>query len=171
MYILLLHQKYVLYMFLTEIGVGRYNTLETLEEYRRRLYEFEADFVFSCVTEVAQYQRLYDRMTDVFALKDMYEDINEPIRALTEERKRETEEEQKSREAKLNRSLLFLSILSVFSALIDSFDFSASFLGGTLKFGPAVVHGVQGVCILLIFLTAAGVLKSLFVSKKEKLKE
>ena len=87
------------------------------------------------------------------------------------ERKRETEEEQKSREAKLNRSLLFLSILSVFSALIDSFDFSASFLGGTLKFGPAVVHGVQGVCILLIFLTAAGVLKSLFVSKKEKLKE
>ena len=86
-------------------------------------------------------------------------------------RKRETEEEQKSREAKLNRSLLFLSILSVFSALIDSFDFSASFLGGTLKFGPAVVHGVQGVCILLIFLTAAGVLKSLFVSKKEKLKE
>ena len=171
MYILLLHQKYVLYMFLTEIGVGRYNTLETLEEYRRRLYEFEADFVFSCVTEVAQYQRLYDRMTDVFALKDMYEDVNEPIRALTEERKRETEEEQKSREAKLNRSLLFLSILSVFSALIDSFDFSASFLGGTLKFGPAVVHGVQGVCILLIFLTAAGVLKSLFVSKKEKLKE
>ena len=151
MYILLLHQKYVLYMFLTEIGVGRYNTLETLEEYRRRLYEFEADFVFSCVTEVAQYQRLYDRMTDVFALKDMYEDVNEPIRALTEERKRETEEEQKSREAKLNRSLLFLSILSVFSALIDSFDFSASFLGGTLKFGPAVVHGVQGVCILLIF--------------------
>ena len=90
---------------------------------------------------------------------------------MTEERKRETEEEQKSREAKLNRSLLFLSILSVFSALIDSFDFSASFLGGTLKFGPAVVHGVQGVCILLIFLTAAGVLKSLFVSKKEKLKE
>ena len=55
--------------------------------------------------------------------------------------------------------------------MIDSFDFSASFLGGTLKFGPAVVHGVQGVCILLIFLTAAGVLKSLFVSKKEKLKE
>ena len=92
MYILLLHQKYVLYMFLTEIGVGRYNTLETL-------------------------------------------------------------------------------ILSVFSALIDSFDFSASFLGGTLKFGPVVVHGVQGVCILLIFLTAAGVMKSLFVSKKEKLKE
>ena len=49
--------------------------------------------------------------------------------------------------------------------------FSASFLGGTLKFGPVVVHGVQGVCILLIFLTAAGVMKSLFVSKKEKLKE
>ncbi len=47
-----------------------------------------ADFVFSCVTEVAQYQRLYDRMTDVFALKDMYEDVNEPIRALTEEKKK-----------------------------------------------------------------------------------
>ncbi len=42
-------KKYVLYMFLTEIGVGRYNTLETLEEYRRRLYEFEGRFcVFVC---------------------------------------------------------------------------------------------------------------------------
>ena len=39
----------------------------------------------------------------MYCIKDMYEDVNEPIRALTEERKRETEEEQKSREAKLNR--------------------------------------------------------------------
>ena len=96
MYILLLHQKYVLYMFLTEIGVGRYNTLETLEEYRRRLYEFEADFVFSCVTEVAQYQRLYDRMTDVFALFkrcNKYIDETMPWALAKDESKKERLEE------------------------------------------------------------------------------
>lgn len=69
MYIFLLHQKYVLYMFLTKIGIGIYNDLGTLEEYRQELYEFETDFVFSCVTEVPQYQKLYDRMTEAFSLK------------------------------------------------------------------------------------------------------
>ena len=46
MYVLLLHQKYVLYMFLTRIDIEIYNDLDALEEYRNQLYEFETDFVF-----------------------------------------------------------------------------------------------------------------------------
>ena len=58
-------------MLLTKIGIGVYNSLETLEEYRRQLYEFETDFVFSCVSEVPQYQELYDRIVQAFSLKKM----------------------------------------------------------------------------------------------------
>lgn len=87
MYVLLLHQKYVLYMFLTRIGIGMYNNLATLEEYRQDLYEFETDFVFTCVTEVLQYQNLYYRMTEVFSLKNVYEDIHEPLISLGEIRR------------------------------------------------------------------------------------
>lgn len=62
MYILLLHQKYALYMFLMKVDSGDCKNcgdsgkyMDELEKYRKELYEFEADFVFACVTEVPQY--------------------------------------------------------------------------------------------------------------------
>lgn len=129
MYVLLLHQKYVLYMFLTQIGIGTYNSLETLEQYRHQLYEFETDFVFSCVTEVPQYQQLYDKMVTAFSLKKMYEDVHEPLISLGEIRRDASEIKQRKRDNSINRSLFMLSVLSFFSALVDSFDFVDSFFG------------------------------------------
>lgn len=164
MYVLLLHQKYVLYMFLTKIGIGTYNDLETLEEYRHQLYEFETDFVFSCVTEVPQYQNLYDRMTQAFSLKNMYEDVHEPLMSLGEVRRAATEDVQKKRDASVNRALFILSLLSFFSALIDSFDFIESFFGWFL--GGVGVRILQVVCIGLIVVMGISVLKSLLSSKE-----
>ena len=146
MYIFLLHQKYVLYMFLTKIGIGIYNDLGTLEEYRQELYEFETDFVFSCVTEVPQYQKLYDRMTEAFSLKKMYEDVHEPLISLGEIRREAAENGQKKRDGNVNKALLMLSVLSFFSALVDSFDFVESFFGWFLN--EAGVRLVQVCCII-----------------------
>ena len=87
MYVLLLHQKYVLYLFQTMIDAELYEDFEVLEEYRKKLYKFETDFVYSRVTEVQHYQNLYDRMSDAFALRDMYEDVREPLLALSEVRR------------------------------------------------------------------------------------
>ena len=155
MYVLVLHQKYVLYKFLTDIGVGAYNDLETLERYRAQLYEFETNFVFSCVTEVPQYQLLYEKMTQAFSLKKLYEDVREPLislaevrRAADEKAQRQKEEEQQKRDLKINKALFWLSALSVFSALVDSFDFIDSFVGWFA--GPVVVKVVQLCCIALI---------------------
>lgn len=97
MYVLLLHQKYVLYLFLTSIGAGMYDNLERLEDYQQRLIQFEADFVFSRVTEVVQHQDVYDRMVKIFALKEIFEDVHGPLVALGEMRKEAAENEQKSR--------------------------------------------------------------------------
>ena len=164
MYVLLLHQKYVLYMFLTKIGIGTYNNLDTLEEYRHALYEFETDFVFSCVTEVPQYQNLYDRMTEAFSLKKMYEDVHEPLISLSEVRREAAENEQKKRDDNVNKALLMLSVLSFFSALVDSFDFVDSFFGWFL--GDVGVRIVQVCCIIGIVVTVFLAFKNLLDSRK-----
>lgn len=164
MYVLLLHQKYVLYMFLTQIGIGMYNNLDTLENYRSQLYEFETDFVFSCITEVPQYQYLYDKMIKAFSLKKMYQDVHEPLISLGEVRREATENEQKKRDANVNKSLMMLSILSFFSALVDSYDFVSSFFGWFLP--DAGVKIVQFCCIVGIIIIVVSVFKNLLNSKK-----
>lgn len=159
MYVLLLHQKYVLYMFLTRIGIGVYNSLEKLEEYRNHLYEFETDFVFSCVTEVPQYQNLYERMMQAFSLRKMYEDVHEPLLSLSEVRRVISENEQRKRDENVNKALLGLSILSFFSALVDSFDFVDSFFGWFLS--SSWIKVVQIACIGLIIIIVINVIISL----------
>ena len=151
-------------MFLMKIGIGIYNNLETLEEYRQELYEFETDFVFSCVTEVPQYQNLYDRMADAFSLKKMYDDVHEPLVSLGEVRRETTENEQKKRDDNVNRALLMLSVLSFFSALVDSFDFVESFFGWFLD--ERGVEIIQVCCIIGIVVTVFLAFRSLLDSKK-----
>lgn len=168
MYVLLLHQKYALYMFLTRIGIGMYNNLETLEDYKHQLYEFETDYVFSCVTEVPQYQNLYERMRKAFSLKQMYEDVYEPLRSLGEVRREAEEAEKEKREKKQNNALLLLSILSFFSALVDSFDFIDS-VGQWFTNGIGI-QIAQCVCIFIIFFIGYLVVKNLYDATVEKKK-
>ena len=118
-YAFLLHQKYVMYMFLTRIGVGMKNDQAMLERYKKELYEFETDFIFSHVTEVPQYQRLYERIERAFALKEMFRDVHEPIRSLAEMRNRAAEEEQNEYDSRMNQALNTLSWLTVVTALLD----------------------------------------------------
>lgn len=164
MYVLLLHQKYVLYLFLTRIGIGTYNNLEMLEEYRSHLYEFETDFVFSCVTEVPQYQNLYDRMTRAFSLETMYKDVHEPLTALSDVRRISNEEKQQNRDKNMNRALVVLSLLSLFSALVDSFDFIQSFFGWFLN--DTGVKVAQVICICAIVITTLYIFKMIWDSRK-----
>ncbi len=160
MYVLLLHQKYTLYMLLTQIGLGKKNDLKTLEDYRRELYEFETDFVFSCVTEVEQYQRLYAHMTEAFSLKDMFEDVRAPLVSLGEVRQKEEERTREKRDNKLSYALALFSMISLFSALTDGWALAKhvanAFLHGKGAFSimcvfAALIAGVFGVVIKTLF--------------------
>lgn len=163
MYILLLHQKYVLYLFLTMINAELYEKLETLEDYRQKLYKFETDFVFSRVTEVPQYQNLYDRMLEVFALRDMYEDVREPLLSLSEMRRSELEKQQKKSDDKMNHALFVLSLLGAVSALADMFQVTEYFFGNT--WSERAVGLMQGGCSLLILVIVIYVITTLFGKK------
>ncbi len=172
MYILLLHQKYVLYMFLTRIGIGALNSLGTLKKYSDELYEFETDFVFSCITEVPQYQMLYEKMSAAFSLKTLYDDVREPLTSLSEIRERENEKErrakeeaQQKKEKRLNLTLSFLSLLTLFSALFDGFSFIDTFVSGSV---PTAVSVILKVIIGVLFLlTGVFAIINLIPSKKK----
>lgn len=166
MYVLLLHQKYVLYMFLSRPDVWKSGDMELLETYRQELYEFEASFVFSCITEVPQYQYLYSRTMQAFSLKKMYEDVHEPLLSLSEVRQKNSENNQQKRDRLLNKAVLALSLLSLFSALVDSYDFIGSFFRNLLSRSRIIT--LQCLCIALILGVFCYVLWAFFKSEGRK---
>ena len=161
MYIFLLHQKYVLYKFLTDINVRSSKDLETLEQYKDRLYRFETDFVFSRITEVPQYQNIYNRIMKVFSLKEMYEDVHEPLISLSEVRYKADEEAKQKHDKRITLVLFLLSLLSIFSAWIDSFDFFGSFFSKLLPLSEPTIAGIQW-AFLTIITVGSGILIFLF---------
>ena len=95
-----------------------------------------------------QYQNLYDRMLEVFALRDMYEDVREPLLSLSEMRRSELEKQQKKSDDKMNHALFVLSLLGAVSALADMFQVTEYFFGNT--WSERAVGLMQGGCSLLI---------------------
>ena len=86
-YVLLLHQKYVMYLHLTKLSVNLDNELIQMEEYKSRLYEFEKDFMYSHITEIPQYQQFYERVSQILALNQLFQDVQEPITQLADLRR------------------------------------------------------------------------------------
>lgn len=155
-YVLLLHQKYALYTFLSRLGNSMDNDLETLESYQQQLYEFETDFVFSYITEVPQYQNLYSRIYQAFHIDRIFEDVNEPIKALSDVRRNDTEKKQKERDDRMNRLLFIISLLSIFSILPDSYTYIQQLLGNCLSETTVnyIQYGFLGVVVLCVIIFA-----------------
>ena len=125
-YILLLHQKYMMYLFLTKMSVGIENDLALLERYKRRLYEFETKYMFSKISEVPQYQRFYEKIRHSFSLKEMFSDVQEPLSRLAEIQKQAEDERQKENEGRINSTLTVLSLLTIISAVTDALGITAN---------------------------------------------
>jgi hypothetical protein len=127
MYILLLHQKYVMYLLLTRIGVGMNKDLGALEKYKEDLYDFETNFIFTHITEVPQYQMLYEKIYDAFSLKQMFDDVHDPLLSLEEIKRKTFEDEQKKADENLNMAITSLSYLSIISVFTDTFGLADGF--------------------------------------------
>lgn len=125
-YILLLHQKYMMYLFLTKASVGLEGDLVQLEKYKAMLYDFETHYMFSYISEVPQYQRFYNKVSKMFCLDVLFEDVQEPLVELTEIKKQKAEKEQRDYDYRLNTALTTLSLLTVVSALTDATGITAN---------------------------------------------
>ena len=97
----------------------------------------------------------------------MYEDVHEPIISLGETRKAITEAKQKKRDERMNTALLMLSLLSLFSALIDSFDFADSIFGWFMGGSEMAVRGLQLAFIVIISVIVGISIKNLITIKKD----
>ena len=151
MYLWLLHQKYALYAFLTDISkkgldVGGAGRLRQLRDYKTEFAFFESNFVFGRVADVPQYQQLYDAVYGQFALKTMDADVREPLVLLEDIAK----EEQQRHETRVTMILAGVAIFSIFSAYIDSYEFIGKFFGGDLARHPSGVRLCQLACVGVI---------------------
>lgn len=81
-YCLLLHQKYYYYKLLMQLSAANDVTAHDLQHYKSDLIDFESDFVFSTVTEVPQYQGIYENLFSRLKLSNLYADVEEPINNL-----------------------------------------------------------------------------------------
>lgn len=123
MYVFLLHRKYDLYRILTDIGVGEQRDLSSLKRYKELLFEYQADYSFVRITEVPQYHRLYKKIEEKMELDALFSDAMEPVTSLTQLRQEKSEEEQVKKNNEIESALGLLSVLTVFSALIDCYSY------------------------------------------------
>ena len=172
LYVYLLHQKYVLFQFLTDISTFSRHDLAALKLYKERLLEFNADYVFSRITDVPQYQLTYERIAEAFRLKELYADVDEPLKTLEELQSGKEKEEEEAREEVLNQALIMLSMLAIFSALVDSFDFIREFFQAYGAKMPAeqlqsVIGAVQLFIILVIFVIGGNAIRVIWKTRKK----
>lgn len=123
MYVLLLHRKYDLYRILTDIGVGVQRDLSALKYYKELLYEYQTDYEFERITEVPQYHALYKKIEKKMELDALFSDVVEPIESLSQLKQEKMEEEQAKKNRQIENSLGILSLLTIFSALIDCYSY------------------------------------------------
>ena len=161
MYIWLLHQKYELYSLLTDVSAQRFKGMKEkarralLDGYKRNFAEFETEYVFARVTDVPEYQDLYEILQEKFALQKMYDDVRDPLEMLDEV----VQIEESRRERTMTWLLSGLALFGVFSAYIDSYDFIGKFFGVDPEGQVAEVRVWQTLCIFVITISVlAGVI-------------
>lgn len=148
-YILLLHQKYVMYLFLTKMSVGISGKLAELEQYKERLYNFETNYMFSYISEVPQYQNFYQAVRKTFALDQLFKEVQEPLNQLTEIQRQEAEKEQKAYDEKINTALTALSLLTIISTIADALGLMENLDWLVATNVARVIQIVLGVFVLL----------------------
>lgn len=126
LYVLLLHQKYMMYLFLTKMAAGLSGNVAQLEKYKTMLYDFETHYMISYVSEVPQYQKLYAKVRKAFALEEMFRGVQEPLLQLADIKKQKTEREERESDNRVNTSLTILSFLTIISALTDASGITAN---------------------------------------------
>ena len=172
-YIILLHRKFDLYKILTDFGIGEQNDLQTLKAYQKQLNSYQTDYAYERITEVPQYHRLYKKMEEKMELAELFADVMEPVSELSSLRMEKAEEDRGKQERKMEWALAILSILTVFSALIDCVDYLEVVAGNWpiwfhFTWKEQTLPRIQLVFSIGIVLIAAWALVGIFWRKRQK---
>lgn len=164
-YVLLLHQKYMLYLLLTKISVDAGEDMGKLESYKRQLHAFDSKYVFIKITEAPQYQRFYERVMCAFGIKEMFCDVEQPLSQLTEIQRLQHEEREQKHDRRTNSILIVLSLLTIVSALTDALGITSNI---DWLISTQLSHGLQlGVAAAVLSVSIIMLVRLIFLRNKE----
>ena len=164
-YVLLLHQKYMLYLLLTKISVDADEDMNKLENYKRQLHAFDSKYVFIKITEVPQYQRFYDKVTKAFSIREMFSDVEQPLSQLTEIQRLQHEEREQRHDRRTNTILIVLSCLTIVSALTDALGVTSNI---DWLVSTEFSHGIQlGLAAAVLVIGIGMIIRLIFLKNKD----
>ena len=120
LYVYLLHQKYFLHYLSDNISYN--SSMDELKEFDEKLTLFSNEYLYKCISDVEQYQGLYERVQEVFNIWEQLEDTQEPFEKLHSLKGKEIEIKRSRAESLMNGSLFVLTFLTLASVLCDMFQ-------------------------------------------------
>ena len=117
-YVLLLHQKYYYYLLLSEIGSPA-SDIDSLRQHQEKLQRFNANFTFSRITEVAQYQQVYQAGATVMGLEQLKQDVREPLEQLITAQEKQAADKQEINMRYITLFGIVIALVSCISVVTD----------------------------------------------------
>lgn len=123
LYLLLLNQRFTCIKYITGISRALKGTQKELEELNKKIVELKTVFAFNIVSDDQIFQNVYSKMYNILGIERLLEDI------LDNEAQIEILRNASAAKAeKLSSRLLFgISLLSIFSALVDASSYFERF--------------------------------------------
>lgn len=169
----MLHEKYVLHRFMSDLDARTGTDLDKLKKYKADLVFFNINYVYTSVSNVQQYRILHEKLRDVMLLRRLYQDVNEPLTTLQdlltreeENRRRREEEAEQKQQARMEKLLNRLALLSIFSALTDAFAFILQIRD--LPSLPVYIWLPQLACVVIVFCVAMPLLREWWKNRRDQ---
>lgn len=124
LYVYLLHQKYFIYYLCDNISYD--SSMDELEKFDKKLTLFSNEYLYKCISDVDQYQGLYERVQEAFNIWEQLEDTRGPFEKLHSLKEKEIEGKRSRAESLINGSLFVLTVLTLASVLCDMFSMDES---------------------------------------------
>lgn len=141
MYLLLLNQKYSAVEYIKMVSHSLDVTTKDVEALNRRIVQLKNTFSFNVISDDSVVQNIYSKMFAVLEIRNLLEDVIE-----NEKQMEFLQKAKHMKDDRLSNKYLFgISILSLFSALIDS----ASFFDRVEEVRP-ISTVLSLVCVLII---------------------
>lgn len=154
MYILTLHQRYSSFAFMFD--VSRYkNNDRKITEINRNITKFQLESSFYVISDERVYQNLYSMLRETMDIESLFQDIKE----INERFKNISDDYNTKRERTSGMAITVLSLLTVFSALIDLSSFLDRFIDSDF-----INSGIS--CLVIILTVLSSILMYLYYIKR-----
>jgi len=146
LYLVLLNQRFSAIQYVTMISAASAESSREVELLNRRIVELKAVFAFNIVSDDQLFQNLYAKMYKILDIDRLLDDVRD-----NESQMEMIHSKIAERSEKLSNRLLFgISLLSVFSAMLDASDFFERFdVGAGFSTGLGMIFAlvIMGICV------------------------